>query len=92
MVTGSLMNNNLEQNHKNNAKELVSLFRTGDICESDILRHLKEVERQTAKFCAEMIKENASLLYAHELFDGKAMSAQEFADKTQRDILNTFLS
>ena len=72
-------------------KEITELFSSGEASKADLIRILKEVERNTAKICAAIIQDSLELLPDWELFDGKPMSAADFARKTQRDILNTFL-
>jgi hypothetical protein len=73
----------------------------GNMTKLDIIRHLKEVQRDTAKHCTEMIKERTEYLYADKLFadkykdeagEGREPTASEFADEVIRSILNTFLS
>ena len=70
-------------------KELKELG--GNMCLADIRRHLLEVQRQTAKDSVELIQDMTTYLQEWALFDGKEMTAKEFADKVSRDILNTFL-
>ena len=69
------------------------LWRLGDnVTKADIIRHLKEVERETARCCAQIIQEESAYIYTSEVFEGKPMTALEFAQKSQRHILNTFLT
>jgi len=80
-----------EGKFKKETQELMRLIMSDEIAEIDLLRILKEVERNTAKICVEIIQDSADLLHSWEVFDGKPTKAEDFAKKTQRDILNTFL-
>lgn len=78
--------------HEERVKELERLSLSGDLSRADIYRHLKEVERQTAKNCADMIQDDSAFIIASEVLDKTPITALEFAQKIQRHILNNYLA
>jgi len=77
------------------------MYRLGDnACAADFIRHFKEVMRETAKVCVEIIKERKTHFESDKLFgkykdengESREPTTAEFADEVSRSILNTFLS
>lgn len=81
---------NIEEWIDDLSKEIMENYK--NLSRIDVIRRMKQLMRETASRCSNIILEDKKYIYADELFGDKRLTAEEFADKTSNRILNEFLS